>query len=805
MLDIEKIITELTLEEKCSMLSGKSSWENVPCDRLNIPSVWLADGPHGVRMEEASSGGLNLFTKSKIATCFPTASAMASTWNTELVKSVGEALGAEAKNLETNILLGPGVNIKRHPLCGRNFEYFSEDPLLAGKIAAAYINGVQSQGTGTSLKHYAANSQEFCRHSSDSIIDERTLRELYLTAFEIAVAEGDPWTIMCCYNLVNGVQGSENEYLLNDILREEWGYKGVVVSDWGAVYHREKGVKAGLDLEMPNSNGETDKEVEAAVKNGTLSEEFVDKCIKRLLNLINRCLYNAIESKPFSAEKSYETAYKAALEGAILLKNDGVLPLKKDEPVYIVGEFAKVPRIQGLGSSGVSTKPVASLLDSLDAVDIPYLYSQGFEIDSEKTSNKLLGQAVTNTRDAKTVVFFGGLPPVYEAEGFDRYNMSLPQNQITLINALINAGKEIILILVNGSPVVLPFIDKLKAVLTLNLSGEKGSFACRDLIFGDASPSGKTAETYPLAQSDVPSDLNFQTMHAEYKEGLFVGYRYYDSANKPVLFPFGYGLSYTEFEYSDLLVIQTPKGAEVTFTLKNIGNYDGAEAAQIYVKAPGKRVYAPVHELRGFTKVFLRQGESKTVTVELNSRAFEYYDTVQKAFVCEGGEYTIEVGTSSRNIKLTAAIEKESTLIGEGTKTPETSVYRDISKLTSAGVPDADWKALLNRDVAPYKPPKKGEYDFNTSIGELRGFGLASIFRVISVLSAPLVLPKDATKANKFMARAAAPNMPLRQLYLGSKGVVSKGMLEGLILAFNGHFFKGISGLLKAMKNKPQK
>lgn len=673
---IKELISQLTLEEKAGLCSGLDFWHTKGIERLGIPSLMVTDGPHGLRKQKQDADHLGLHN-SVPATCFPSAAGMASSWNRELISKVGEALGKECQAEDVAVLLGPGANIKRSPLCGRNFEYFSEDPYLSSEMAANHIKGVQSTGVGTSLKHFAANNQEHRRMSTDAVIDERTLREIYLASFEGAVKQSQPWSVMCSYNQVNGEYASENAFLLTQVLRDEWGFEGFVVSDWGAVNERVKSLQAGLELEMPSSAGIGDAKIVAAVRNGELSEETLNLAVERMLTFIFKAADSSKTDAVYDPAAHHRLARKAAHESMVLLKNEGdILPLRKQGKIAVIGEFAKKPRYQGGGSSHVNPTKLDDALEEMmnvagDAAQI--IYSQGYKLDSDEIDEDLVREAKETAAKADVAVLFVGLPDRYESEGYDRTHMAIPVNHRALIEAVGEIQSNLIIILSNGSPVEMPWIGKAKAVLEGYLGGQAFGGAVTDLLFGLANPSGKLAETFPVKLSDNPSFLNFpgEGDKVEYKEGVFVGYRYYDTKEIEPLFPFGFGLSYTKFAYSDLQVdksaIKDDEAVTVQVTVKNTGAYAGKEIVQLYVKDVQSSVNRPQKELKGFQKIELQPGEQQTVTFVLDQRAFAYYNVQIGDWHVETGAFDILLGKSSRDIELRATIEVESTVTLPGT------------------------------------------------------------------------------------------------------------------------------------------
>ena len=675
-LDVKKLVNELTLEEKASLCSGADFWHTEAIDRLNIPAAMVSDGPHGIRKQENLADHMGVAESIK-AIGFPTASAMACSFDRDLLHKVGDALGEECVAEDLAVLLGPGINMKRSPICGRNFEYYSEDPVVAGELGAAFVNGVQEHGVGTSLKHFAANNQEWRRMSISAEIDERTLREIYLAAFETVVKKAQPWTIMCSYNRINGVYSCENDWLLNKVLRDEWGFEGLVMTDWGAMDERVPSLKAGLDLEMPDCHGETDKLIVKAVQSGELEESVLDTAVERILTMVDKYLTarkdidpaSMVHPLPSSVERGYDVAAHHALarttaeQSAVLLKNEDILPLQKDKKIAFIGEFAKVPRIQGGGSSHINNTSIESALDAAgDSVS----YAQGFHIDEETTDETLLQEAITLAKESDVAVIFAGLPDSFESEGFDRTHLNMPANQNELIARISEVQPNVVVVLHSGSPIAMPWLDKVAGVLQMYLAGQASGGAAVNLLFGDATPCGKLAETFPLHLEDNPSYLNFPGNREKvcYQEGVFIGYRYYDKKKMDVLFPFGYGLSYTDFTYSNMKVTVNGKNAAdvdmikktdeivVSADITNTGNCDGAEIVQLYIKNPVVYEIRPEKELRDFAKVFLKAGETKTVTFTLNARAFSYYETRIHDWYAESGDYEILLASSSRDIRL---------------------------------------------------------------------------------------------------------------------------------------------------------
>ncbi|MGG4402212.1 glycoside hydrolase family 3 C-terminal domain-containing protein [Paenibacillus amylolyticus] len=668
--NIKELVQRMTLEEKAGMCSGLDFWHLKGVERLGIPSIMVTDGPHGLRKQDGSADHLGL-TSSVPATCFPSAAGLASSWDKELARQVGVALGEECQAEDVAVLLGPGVNIKRSPLGGRNFEYFSEDPLLSTQMATGHIQGVQSQGVGTSLKHFAVNNQEERRMSIDAVVDERTLREIYLASFEGAVKDGQPWTVMCSYNKVNGTYAGENEWLLTDILKDEWGHEGLVVSDWGAVNERADALAAGLELEMPTSGGIGERKVIDAVESGQLPLDKLDRAVERLLTLI----FNAVDQKQdgatYNKDEHHQLARKVAAESMVLLKNEeGILPLGREGDVAIIGAFARKPRFQGGGSSHINPTKVDDIVEEMTQVageGVTFSYAPGYRIEADDVDETLRHEAVQIAQSADTAVVFVGLPDRYESEGYDRAHLRLPDNHIRLIEEIAKVQSRVVVVLSNGSPVEMPWLPQVQAVLEAYLGGQAVGGAIADLLYGEVNPSGKLAETFPAKLSHNPSYLNFpgEGDRVDYREGIFVGYRYYDKKELEPLFPFGYGLSYTTFEYADLKVDRTELTDQdelnVQVRITNTGDRAGKEIVQLYVSDVESTVIRPVRELKGFAKVALEPGESKVVSFTLNKRSFAYYNVDMKDWHVETGEFEIQVGSSSRDIHVHTRVNVEST------------------------------------------------------------------------------------------------------------------------------------------------
>ena len=662
---IKELVAQMTLEEKAGLCSGLDFWHTKSVERLGVESVMVSDGPHGLRKQDQEADHLGMNDSIK-AVCMPAACATAASFDREQLYRVGQAIGDSCQHEKLGVVLGPAVNIKRSPLCGRNFEYFSEDPYLAGEMSAAFINGVQSRNVGTSIKHFAANNQEHRRMSSSSNADERTLREIYFPAFETAVKKAQPWTVMCSYNRINGVYASEDPWLLTRVLREDWGFEGYVVSDWGAVSDRVAGLKAGLDLEMPASGGVNDAKIVEAVRNGTLDEAVVDLAAERILRINYKYLDNARPETPWDMEAQHLLSAEVAADSMVLLKNEGVLPLNKEDTVAFIGEFAVKPRFQGGGSSHINSFKTTSAMEAAEGLKVTY--ARGYSVATDSTTEEWIAEAVEAAKHAKVAVIFAGLPDSYESEGYDRTHMQLPACQNRLIEAVAAANPNTVVVLHNGSPVEMPWIGHVKGVLEAYLGGQAVGLATVRVLFGEVNPSGRLPESFPKKLSDNPSYLFYggEGDNADYREGVFVGYRYYDRKDMEVLFPFGYGLSYTTFAYSNLRLsaetISDTDTLTATVTVKNTGSRTGKTVVQLYVGDPESTVFRPVRELKDFAKVELQPGESRDVTFTLDKRAFAYWNEEIQDWHVESGEFTIEVGQSSRNMECSASVNVMSTI-----------------------------------------------------------------------------------------------------------------------------------------------
>jgi beta-glucosidase len=724
-LDIDHLLTELTLEEKASLTSGSSFWYTAPVERLGIPKIMVSDGPHGLRAQPGEGDHVGL-GGSLPATCFPTASAVASAWNPDLLRRIGRALAQEARACNLSVILGPGMNMKRSPLCGRNFEYFSEDPFLTGELAVGHVNGIQSHGVGTSVKHYAANNQETDRLRVDAQVDERTLREIYLPHFERVVRAEQPWTVMCSYNKVNGQSASENPWLLTTVLREEWGFEGLVVSDWGAVYHRVPALLAGLDLEMPPALGRSPEQVVSAVNGGLVPAEVLDARVRTVLELVAKGMAVLDLDETFDADAHHALAREAAAESVVLLKNDGLLPLAAGAKIAVIGEFARTPRFQGAGSSQVNPTRVDVLLDELRAAYGEVPFAAGYGIGATGEDEDLLAEAVRVADAADTVVMVIGLPGADESEGFDRTHLNLPANQLAALEAVAAVNPDVVVVLVNGSTVVLGDVTPhAKSLVEAWLGGQAAAGGIADVLTGTVNPSGRLAETIPHRLEDNSSYLNFpgDSQVVRYGEGLFIGYRGYDKTGTDVAFPFGFGLSYTSFTLSDLAVSTAGSveagnlTATVTLTVTNSGDRDGAEVVQVYVQDVEASVTRPVRELKGFAKVFLAAGASETVSVELDQRSFAFWSTQLGRWAVEAGTFVIGVGPSSRDLPLSETITVEAPRLA-GPLTRDSTLQEWMS--------DPIGKELIEHEVAAGQPATVLEDELINVIGNMPMSTLAS-------------------------------------------------------------------------------
>ena len=792
MQNTELLLKKLTLEEKCALLSGAETFKTRGMPEHGIPQIWLSDGPHGLRKQAGESDHLGL-NPSVPATCFPTASAVANSWDAALGEEIGAALGEEAAAQEVSVVLGPGLNMKRNPLCGRSFEYFSEDPYLAGKLAAGYIRGIQSKGVAACPKHFAVNSQETRRMASDSIVDERTLREIYLTGFEIAVKEGHPRSIMSSYNLVNGTYANENKHLLMEILRGEWGFDGAVITDWGGSNDHALGVKNGSTLEMPAPGGDSVRELLAAVESGKISESDIDARLSELLPLVFDTKA-ALDAAPreFDAAAHHALARRAAEESLVLLKNEGsLLPLAAGTKVAVIGDFAKNPRYQGAGSSMVNSTQVDVLLDKLIDSELNVIgYQQGFDRHG-KPDAALQKSACELATQADAVFLCVGLDEIAESEGLDRSNLRLAQNQVELLQAVAAVNPKIVVVLYSGSVVETPWLDNCQALLYAALGGQAGAGAVADALTGKVNPCGKLAETWPLAYADVPSAADFATRRktVEYREGLYIGYRYFTTAEKAVRFPFGYGMSYTTFAYSDMAADEQG----VSLTVTNTGSVAGTEIVQLYVAKKNSELFRPAKELKGFARVTLAPGEKQRITIMLDDKAFRFWNVKANRWEIEGGEYELLVGASVEDIRLCEKI----TVHGTATVHPYEDKGLDCYyKGDVLHVSDADFEKLLGHPI----PDGKTKIDRNLTLGELNHARSPLGWLVWLVLT--VLLDASYKRGKPDLNILFQYNMPLRALAKMTNGAISMGMVDGIVMELQGFWILGLVRVIyEAIKN----
>lgn len=802
MLKHKDLISQMTLKEKASLCSGKDFWHLKSIERLGLPEIMVCDGPHGLRKQNAENKKVGI-GNSYPATCFPTAVTTACSWDRDLIYKMGQALAEECLQHGVSVLLGPGVNMKRSPLCGRNFEYFSEDPELAGEMGAAFIAGVQSKGIGTSLKHFAGNSQEMKRMTSNSIIDERALREIYLRAFEKAVKKSQPWTVMNAYNLLNGTYCSENDWLQNKVLRDEWGFEGAVVSDWGAVNDRVAGLNAGNDLEMPSSGGVNDAKIVEAVKCGVIDETTLDERVNKLIDIILKGAANKKPGYKFDVKAHNLLSRQIAEQSMVLLKNDGnILPLKRVEGEYVavIGAFAENPRYQGAGSSIINPTMIDSGRRAFNNSPISVKFADGYDRSGKrKNEDAYITEACNLAKNASKAVVFIGLTDDYESEGFDRSTMKLPDGHNRLVEAVSRVNDNVIVVLEGGSPVEMPWADDVKAILNAYLGGQSVAPAIVDVLTGKANPCGKLAETYPVCLKDTPTSFRYPDSKedVQYRESIFIGYRYYDKVERNVRFPFGFGLSYTSFEYSDIKLkkknLTKGEGAKVTFTIKNTGDVAGSEIAQVYVAKPESKIFRAPKELKGFVKIHLEPGEEKKVTVELDDRAFAFWNTATEDWCVESGEYKILVGASSRDIRLEAAAKMKS-------EDDETIVdLRESAGVYFDGDPararEDDFKVIYGGEFK-LAPEITGD-SLNNSIERSKDKGLAKfIYNTVDLAMKPKGGVGSSMITNTIM------QTPIRNYVSMSNGLFTEDMADGLLKVFEGKdVAKGVGKIAKGVPN----
>lgn len=806
----KELVSFMTLEEKAGICSGKDCWNTKSIKRLNIDAIMMSDGPHGLRKQTDATDNLGI-GDSIPAVCFPTASALACSFDRKLVYQVGKAIGEECKQESVSVILGPGVNQKRSPLCGRNFEYFSEDPMLSGELAASMIKGVQSTGTSTSLKHFAVNNQEKRRMTINAVVDERTLRETYLKAFEIAIKKGKPDTVMCSYNRLNGEYCSENQYLLTDILRTEWGFDGAVISDWGAVHDRALGIKAGLDMEMPGNQGYNDKKLISAVNNQTLSEEELDKAACNVTELILKGMHNRKEGFRYDMEKHHSLAVKALEESAVLLKNeDNILPGNQTQKAAVIGAFAKIPRYQGAGSSKIHPIKIESPLEVFQELGMEVTYAKGYCLKKRSIDNvskqeleeqdRLIKQACEAAKGKDIVYLFAGLPEGYESEGFDRKNMNMPTEQNRLIEAVCECNSNVVVILIGGAPIALPWIHKVKGLLLAYLGGEGIGKAIVNLLLGFQVPCGKLAETWPLSLEDTPCYHYFPggRLTVEHRESIYVGYRYYEKAEKNVLFPFGHGLSYVNFMYSNLKLsgeeCTVGDKIQLTFDIENFGSKKAKETAFVFVAHKSDTVFLPVKELREFVKVELNQQETKEVSITLDTNTFGYYNTSIKEWYAESGIYEIMVGSSLMDCTLRASIYLKSFKKPQADLTKNAPVYYQLPQ-KGLKVEKEEFEALYGKNLPIHDERASRPYHWNHTLEDISHTLIGKIIIIYANRIAKKVA--KAEEEQEGMMAATIKEMPFFSMVASEEDMISESMMEGILDLLNGHYIRGFIKLFK--------
>jgi beta-glucosidase len=796
--DIHILFEQMTLREKASFCSGRDFWHLRGLERLGIPSIMVTDGPHGLRKQIGDPNQPDL-NQSVPATCFPTASALAATWNRDLIFELGAALGEECRQEKVGVILGPGANIKRSPLCGRNFEYFSEDPYLTGEMAKSWIQGVQSQGIGTSVKHYAANNQETRRMMIDTLVGERALHEIYLAGFEIAIRQAAPWTIMCAYNRVNGTFASDHPRLMRSTLRESWGYQGLVMSDWGAMNDRLAALEVGVDLEMPGPSVDNTAIILRAIESGQLDEEILDRTVERILMLIDVANQTLAEDFQYDAQAHHTLARRVAGEGAVLLKNDRqVLPLEENARVALIGRFAKYPRYQGAGSSQMNPTQLDTLFDELGELvgEDRLKYAAGYTPRGDETDEALIEEALCLAQQADVVVVCAGLTDLYEIEGLDRKHMRMPAGHNALIERVAAAHPNVVVVLSNGSPIEMPWVERVPAILEGHLGGQAGAGALADILTGKVNPSGKLAETFPLQLSDTPAHpFPGGPETVEYRESIYVGYRYYDTTHMEVLFPFGHGLTYTQFTYDELKVHPSADEVVLSFNIKNTGDLPGQEIAQVYVRDPRSTTFRPDKELKGFAKVDLSPGEETEVRLSLDWRAFAYYDTGSEDWVVEAGAFELLIGASSRDIRLSATVERP----GQGKVTPVDQDLLSPYFNPQSGQPysQADFQNLLGGPIPPNTKPQKGSYTLNTPIRDMQNSFIGrQLFRLVNRQFTHMVKGQEDTLFGVMMDHIAE-EISLRVMLL-MDDTLNRATAEALLMMINGHTLQGLRALIRS-------
>ena len=779
-MDVQQIISKMTLEDKISLCTGGDFWHTKAMPQYGIPAIMMSDGPHGLRCQAAEADMIGI-NESLPATCFPTAVTAGATWNRKLYAAEGEAIGREGAAAGVSVVLGPGCNIKRNPLGGRNFEYISEDPYFAGKMAAAFIRGQQSAGVASSVKHFAVNSQEYKRQNGDSQLDERTFREIYLTPFEIAVKEGNPGTVMCSYNKINGIHASDSKALLTDILRNEWGFDGLVVTDWGALNDRIEGYKAGCDLNMPGGSKFMEKAALDAVHSGELDEAYIDATVERILRLVEKS--QGIPAPQIDWDTHHALALKVAEQGAVLLKNeDNILPLAESD-MALIGYMAANLRYQGSGSSHINPTKLINISDALPSVPCCACGDKLGNVTEQE-----LRDAVEAAKKQKIAVVVVGLPDSYESEAFDRDHMRLPEGHNKLVEAVAKANPNTVVVLLGGSAMELPRADQVKAILYMGLPGQAGGEAAANLLTGKANPCGKLTETWPLFYEDVISKDTFGKKNTEYREGIYVGYRYYDKAKKSVRYPFGHGLSYTTFAYSDLIV----RDRKVSVQVKNTGAVSGAEVVQLYIAAPKGGFFRPVRELKGFERVELEPGESKTVEFTLDDRSFAIWS---EGWKIPGGTYTVQIAASSRDIRLEQSIE----IVGEEISLPvwqAGSWYETLSGHPSR----EEWEKLMGHPVPVISEPKKGQFTMDSTCMEMKEHSFVMKIQYMvteNIIAKGFGGKKDMSDPSYKMMITCATDCPMRSVVISSGGMMNDSLAQGMLHMANGHYIKGLAAMLK--------
>ena len=793
-MQIEKVLSALTVDEKAALVAGTDFMFTNPVPRLHIPPLRMSDGPHGLRVQ--TEGGDNGVTESEPATSFPTAATVASSWEPENARKMGAAIGKEAHKYGIHVVLGPGANIKRNPLAGRNFEYFSEDPYLAGKMAAAEVKGIQGEGVGVSVKHFALNNAENYRFMGDSVADERAIREIYLKVFEMVVKEAHPATMMCAYNAINGEYCSQNKWLMADVLRKEWGFDGLVMTDWGAMHDRIKSLRAGLDLEMPGDTAICRKWILDGVKDGSLPVEVLDEAVRNVLTLVEQYVRPHPDDCDF--EENDRLACAIAEDSAVLFKNDGILPLDEKEKLFVCGDLFEKMRYQGAGSSMINPTKLTTPRDAFDATGVRYTYARGYAENGTATNAALLREALEKAKQYQKVLVFAGLTDYVESEGCDREDMRLPENQLPLIEGLIKENKQVIVVLFGGSPVELPFAEKVSAILNLYLPGQSGGRACANLLFGKANPAGRLAETWPLRYEDVPFGETFGKSENEiYKESVFVGYRYYTTAKKQVRYPFGYGLSYTSFSWSDMQVQTEGDRFTVSCRVRNTGMRDGAEVVQLYVSAPESKVYKPLRELRAFQKVRLAAGEEKEVKLIVNKDELRYFDVQRRGWVLEGGEYRFQLCSDAATVVLEQAVK----LDGEHNAPYPEDVLKVYQGANLEGLTDVLFEQMSGQHISPL--PAKKPITLESRFSNLEKAGLMGKILHSAVLSVATKQMKEAKKLPEGKERDnKIKGAMFMKRILESNSVITMSMsagtncpynfAQGFVELANGHLFKGI-------------